>query len=164
MTRHYLASPERIQILWRIYFWWKSDMAEKQKIPTNAHECDIYKPARNFLMVRNSISSLRSTCQCTFVLRFIKSTKGVRLDTLLFRYFYCFRYSRFPFLLYERIKERHLHHAFTSRFSIRCIPKLKFYYIFLFFAWNNFLYKRGRFSDSGKSIGKMCQYEFVRMN
>jgi len=102
-------------------------MAEKQKIPTNAHECDIYKPARNFLMVRNSISGLRSTCRCTFVLRFIKSTKGIRLDTFPFRYFYCFRYSRFPFLLYERIKERQrIYITFLN--TLRTEVKILFYF------------------------------------
>lgn len=59
-------------------------MRAKQKIPANAHECDIYKPARNFLMdvspvwiladAHSIISSIKS--------RFIKSTKNNALDML----------------------------------------------------------------------------------
>jgi len=108
-------------------------MAEKQKIPVNAHECDIYKPARNFLMVRNSISGLRSTCRCTFVLRFIKSTKGVWIH-FHFVIFIVLDIRVFHFFYMKGLKNDS---AFTLRFSIRCVLKLKFYFI-LFFCLKTF--------------------------
>lgn len=64
-------------------------MRAKQKIPANAHECDIYKPASNFLMdvTVSPVWILADAHSTISSIRFIKSTKDNASDALAFRLF-----------------------------------------------------------------------------